>query len=58
MFQVTTICLIIALVAAVIGFGGVAGPFTGALKIMFVVFAAIAIIAYLSREIRKGRLLG
>jgi uncharacterized membrane protein YtjA (UPF0391 family) len=58
MFQVTTICLIIAVVAALMGFGGIAGPFTGAAKILFVIFAVFALIWYLGGEIRKGRLLG
>jgi len=43
MIRLAILCLIIALVAALLGFGGVAGAFVGLAKILF--FAAIALFA-------------
>lgn len=41
MIRIAIICLILALVAAVLGFGGLAGTFVGIAKILF--FIAIAV---------------
>ncbi len=35
MLQLAIACLIIALIAAILGFGGIAGSFVGVAKIMF-----------------------
>lgn len=41
MIRIAIICLILAVVAAVLGFGGLAGTFVGIAKILF--FIAIAV---------------
>jgi len=43
MIRLAIICLVIALVAALLGFGGVAGTFVGIAKFLF--FLAIALFA-------------
>jgi uncharacterized membrane protein YtjA (UPF0391 family) len=48
------IFLIVALVAAVLGFGGVAGTAMGAAKILFWVAIILAIIAFLANAMRRA----
>ena len=43
MIRLAILCLIVAAVAALLGFGGLAGTFVGIAKILF--FAAIALFA-------------
>jgi len=43
MIRLAIICLIVAAIAALLGFGGLAGTFVGIAKILF--FAAIALFA-------------
>ena len=43
MIRLAIICLVIAAVAALLGFGGIAGAFVGVAKFLF--FAAIALFA-------------
>ncbi len=47
MLQLAIACLVIALIAAVLGFGGVAGSFVGVAKILFVVFLILAVLGFL-----------
>ena len=47
MLQLAITCLVIALIAAVLGFGGVAGSFVGVAKILFVVFLVLAVVSFL-----------
>ena len=47
MLQLAIACLVIALIAAVLGFGGIAGSFVGVAKILFVVFLVLAVISFL-----------
>ena len=47
MLQLAIACLVIALLAAVLGFGGIAGSFVGIAKILFVVFLVIAVLSFL-----------
>ena len=42
MLQLAIACLVIALIAFVLGFGGIAGSFVGVAKILFVVFLILA----------------
>jgi uncharacterized membrane protein YtjA (UPF0391 family) len=44
--------LVIALIAAALGFGGIAGTSAGIAQILFFVFIALFIIAMISRAIR------
>ena len=57
MLQLAIACLVIALIAFVLGFGGIAGSFVGVAKILFVVFLVLAIVSFLFGG-RFGRRLG
>lgn len=46
MLQLAIACLVIALLAAVLGFGGIAGSFVGVAKILFIVFIILAILSF------------
>lgn len=52
MLRLAVICLLIALVMAVFGFGGLAGTFMQAAKILFFVFIAIALISAVGGALR------
>ena len=54
MLQLAIACLIIALIAAVLGFGGIAGSFVGVAKILFVVFLILAVLSFLGGGLRRG----
>ena len=58
MLQLAVVCLVIALLAAVLGFGGIAGSFVGVAKILFVVFLIIAVLSFLGGGMRRGRMWG
>lgn len=47
MLQLAIACLVIALLLAVFGFGGLAGSFIGVAKILFVVFLILAVLSFL-----------
>lgn len=47
MLQFAIACLVIALIAALLGFGGIAGSFVGVAKIVFVVFFILALFSFL-----------
>ena len=55
MLQLAIAFLVIALLAAVLGFGGIAGSFIGVAKILFVVFLVLAVLSYLGGGMRRGR---
>jgi uncharacterized membrane protein YtjA (UPF0391 family) len=46
MLNLAITCLVIALIAALLGFGGIAGSFVGIAKILFVVFLILAVVAF------------
>jgi uncharacterized membrane protein YtjA (UPF0391 family) len=46
--------LIVALVAAVLGFGGIAGTAVGAAKLLFFVAIILAIIAFIGNATRRA----
>ncbi len=46
MLQLAIAFLVIALILAVLGFGGIAGSFMGAAKILFVVFLVLAVLSF------------
>lgn len=55
MFSWILLFLILALIFAVLGFGGLAGTFAGIAEILFFVFLALLLISAISRAIRgKG----
>lgn len=48
-------CLILALIAAVLGFGGLAGTFVGIAKILFFVFVVLFAVSLLVNALRGRR---
>ncbi|MGA2257271.1 MAG: DUF1328 domain-containing protein [Thermoguttaceae bacterium] len=54
MLQFAIACLVIALIAAFLGFGGIAGSFMGVAKILFVVFLIIALLSFVGGGFRRG----
>ena len=44
MIRLAILCLVVALVAALLGFGGVAGTFVGIAKILFFIAIALFVI--------------
>jgi uncharacterized membrane protein YtjA (UPF0391 family) len=54
MLQLAIACLVVALIAALLGFGGIAGSFVGVAKILFVVFLIIAVLSFLGGGFRRG----
>jgi len=53
MLQLAIALLVIALVAALLGFGGVAGSFVGLAKIAFFVFLVFAVLSFLGYGYRR-----
>ncbi len=54
MLHLAIVCLVIALIAALLGFGGIAGSFMGVAKILFVVFLIIAVLSFVGGGFRRG----
>jgi len=54
MLHLAITCLIIALIAALLGFGGIAGSFVGVAKILFVVFLVLALLSFVGGGYRRG----
>ncbi len=53
MLQLAVACLVVALILAVLGFGGIAGSFVGIAKILFVVFLILAVLSFLGFGARR-----
>ena len=49
---------VIALIAALLGFGGIAGSFVGVAKILFIVFLILAVLSFLGGGFTRGRFWG
>ncbi len=54
MLHYAVVFLVIALIAAVFGFGGIAAGAVEIAKILFFIFAAIAIITFIISLVRKS----
>jgi uncharacterized membrane protein YtjA (UPF0391 family) len=54
MLHYAVVFLVIALIAAVFGFGGIAASAVGIAKVLFVVFLIMAVVAFLFGLLRKG----
>ena len=54
MLHYAVVFFIIALIAAVFGFGGIAAGAVGIAKILFFVFAIMAIVSFVVSLVRKG----
>jgi uncharacterized membrane protein YtjA (UPF0391 family) len=53
MLRLAITCLVIALIAALLGFGGIAGSFVGVAKILFLVFLVLAVLSYFGGGFRR-----
>lgn len=53
MLQLAIGLLVIALLAALLGFGGLAGTFMGLAKIVFFVFLILAVLSFLLHGFRR-----
>lgn len=58
MLRLAIACLVVALIAALLGFGGMAGSFVGVAKILFFVFLVLAVLSFLGGGMRRGRIWG
>jgi uncharacterized membrane protein YtjA (UPF0391 family) len=58
MLRLAIACLVIALIAAVLGFGGAAGSFVGVAKTLFGLFLVFAIVSFLGALSQRVRLWG
>jgi len=58
MFQLAISFLVIALIAAILGFGGLVGAFVWAAKVVFVVALILAVLSFLASGFRRGRYSG
>lgn len=54
MLRLAIACLIIALIAAALGFGGLAGSFVGLARILFFIFLVLTVLAFAATAI-KGK---
>jgi uncharacterized membrane protein YtjA (UPF0391 family) len=54
MLHYAVVFFVIALIAALFGFGGIAAGAVGIAKILFVVFAVLAVASFLFGLLRKG----
>lgn len=54
MLHYAVVFLVIALIAAVFGFGGIAAGAVGIAKVLFVVFLIMAVVSFLFGILRKG----
>jgi uncharacterized membrane protein YtjA (UPF0391 family) len=56
MLNLAITLLVIALIAGVLGFGGIAGSFMGAAKLLFVVFLVLAVLSFVSGGMRRRQI--
>ena len=54
MLHYAVVFLVVALIAAVFGFGGIAASAVGIAKVLFVVFLIMAVVTFLLGLFRKG----
>ena len=54
MLHYAVVFFVIALIAALFGFGGIAAGAAGIAKILFIVFAVLALASFLFGMLRKG----
>ena len=55
MFELAAFLLVIALLAALLGFGGLAGSFVGLAKIVFFVFIFLAVLSLFGGSVYRRR---
>ena len=54
MLHYAVVFFVIALIAAVFGFGGIAASAVGIAKVLFFVFLVLALVSFLFGSMRKG----
>lgn len=54
MLHYAIVFFVIALIAAVFGFGGIAASAVGIAKVLFVVFLIMAVVSFLMGVLKKG----
>ena len=55
MSQLTITCLLLAFIAAVLGFGGLVGSFATVAKVLFIVFLLVAAVSFVRGGLRSRR---
>ena len=55
MLQLAVFLIVIALIAALLGFGGLAGSFVGLAKIVFFVFLILAVLSFFGGSVFRRR---
>ena len=55
MLQLAVFLIVIALIAALLGFGGLAGSFVGLAKIVFFVFLVLAVLSFFGGSVFRRR---
>ena len=58
MLRLAIACLVIALIATLLGFGGIAGSFVGVAKILFFVFLVLAVLSFFLGGFRRASFRG
>jgi uncharacterized membrane protein YtjA (UPF0391 family) len=58
MLRLAILCLVIALAAAVFGFGVIASSFMGAAKILFFIFLVLAVLSFFGSWYRRRTVWG
>jgi uncharacterized membrane protein YtjA (UPF0391 family) len=58
MLRLAIACFVIAVIAAILGFGGIAGSFAEASKILFYAFLAVAVVVFVGSMLMKPRSAG
>jgi len=56
MLNLAITLLVIALILGLLGFGGIAGSFMGAAKLLFVVFLVLAVLSFLAGGMRRRQI--
>lgn len=54
MLHYAVVFLVIALIAALFGFGGIAASAVGIAKLLFVVFLVLAVVSFIFGLVRRG----
>lgn len=54
MLHYAVVFLVIALIAALFGFGGIAASAVGIAKLLFVVFLVLAVVSFILGLVRRG----
>jgi uncharacterized membrane protein YtjA (UPF0391 family) len=53
MFPLAIVCFVVALIAAFIGFAGIAGEFVWTAKVLFFVFLALGVLSFVAHGLKR-----